>query len=78
MAIVTARVGDATHLELAEPIATHQREQVLVSVAELGDEDMERAAWLSLFSGSLGAAYGEAEPNYARNLVREPNPEYKG
>ena len=78
MVVVQARVIDSTHLELAEPIAATQGERVVVSVSEAGDDAAEREAWLSLSVAGLPRAYGDAEPEYAPDLVKERNPEYTG
>jgi len=75
---VQARVIDATHLELAEPIQAAQGARVTVSVSEAGDEAIERKAWLLLSAEALGRAYTDTEPDYPPDLVREQNPEYNG
>lgn len=40
--------------------------------------DEEREAWTQLALASLARAYGEDEPEYARNQIKEPNAEYGG
>lgn len=40
--------------------------------------DSEREDWLLLAQQSLERAYGDDEPEYSPNLIREPNPEYEG
>ena len=76
MVIVEARVVDATHLELAKPIASPAGGTVLVSLAEPGDSDPERAGWLAASAQFLNGAYADCEPEYGVDMVREPNPEY--
>ena len=76
MIIVKAKVVDSTHLELSKPIAARKGLTVLVSVAELGDEDAERLQWLAASAESLRAAYGESEPDYSASMVKESNPDY--
>lgn len=76
MVVVEARVIDSTHLELAGPIGAHQGEHVIVSVMGLGDEEHE--AWISFSGRRLQDAYGEAEPDFPLDLVKESNPEYRG
>ena len=34
--------------------------------------------WLLLSAQGLAAAYGETEPDYPLDLIREPNPDYEG
>ena len=77
MVVLEARVLDATHLELTRPISTPSGGKVLVSLTEPGDTDDEHTAWLAASARSLAAAYGESEPEYIPNMVKESNPEYK-
>ena len=76
MVLVKATVVDSTHLELSEPIAARKGLTVLVSVADPGDKDAERQQWLAASAESLGAAYGESEPDYPGSMVKESNPDY--
>ena len=76
MVIVQAKVIDATHLELSEPIAGLLGREVLVSVAESNGADPDRDQWRSLSADGLRSAYGDSEPEYQRAMVREQNPEY--
>lgn len=38
----------------------------------------EDTAWFNLFTYTLGAAYGENEPDYPLTSIKEPNPTYEG
>ena len=76
MVVIEARVLDATHLELAQPIHVPPGDKLVVSLSEFRDVDAERVAWLAAAAHSLSAAYGDAEPEYSAELVQEPNPEY--
>lgn len=78
MIVVEARVLDATHLELAKPIGAPPGGRVLVSLAETGDAEAERSDWLAASSNSLSGAYGDAEPDYTLEMVRQRNPEFTG
>jgi hypothetical protein len=40
--------------------------------------DVEEEEWLRLSAQSLEAAYGDSEPEYSLNLIKEPNPNYEG
>ena len=40
-------------------------------------EDTEQQNWRSFSQSKLAKAYGDVEPEYTANMVREPNPEYK-
>ncbi len=76
MVVVEARILDPTHLELATPVRVPPGGIVLISLAEPGDQDEERAKWSALSAASLANAYSECEPDYSLDMVREPNPEY--
>ncbi len=73
MAVVEAKVVDETHLELAEPIGLPAGRNVVLSVAEAD----ERAQWLAASEDSLRAAYGQDEPEYSLDMLKERNPEFK-
>lgn len=38
----------------------------------------ERAEWSDFASRQLNEAYGDDEPEYSLNLIKEKNPEYEG
>ena len=38
----------------------------------------EHQAWLNLSIRGLGEAYGENEPEYSADLIKEVNPQYAG
>jgi hypothetical protein len=76
MIVVEARVMDATHLELKQPIDTPSGGKVVVSVVDPAKGDTERDEWLSLSLGMLASSYGDSEPEYTVGMIKEPNPEY--
>jgi hypothetical protein len=47
-----------------------------VVIAVMQPDDDERETWLQASLGQLGRAYGEQEPEYSRELVTQPNPEF--
>ncbi|MCP3964055.1 MAG: hypothetical protein GY719_40000 [bacterium] len=77
MTVLEARMVDATHLELAEPIDLPPGRRLVVSVLEVDEQAEERQAWQAASSESLQAAYSDSEPEYSLDLVKEPNPEYR-
>ena len=77
MVLVQAKVVDATHLELSNPIAGPLGRKVLVSVAESSDADADREQWIRLSADGLQSAYGDSEPEYSTAMVRERNAEYE-
>lgn len=76
MVLVQAKVLDATHLELARPIAANHGGNVFVIVTESTKAADERQQWIDGSSESLRKAYGDAEPEYTPSMVRERNPGY--
>lgn len=76
MVVVEARVLDARHLELTQPIDTAPGGKVVVTVIDPSQRDWERDEWLSLSSGTIASAYGDSEPEYTVGMIKEPNPEY--
>jgi hypothetical protein len=38
----------------------------------------EHEDWARLSLQALGKAYGEHEPEYSLDVIKEPNPEYEG
>lgn len=78
MRILHARVVDATHLELHEPIPATQGQHVVLSVSEPGEIEDDREAWLALSAEDLARAYEDDEPEYPATLVKEPNPQHQG
>ncbi len=43
----------------------------------LDEPDNEREAWLNLSIQGLEGAYGEDEPEYSTDLIKEVNPHFK-
>lgn len=78
MVVVDARVVDSTHLELAKPIDAPSGGNALVSLAVPGETDDERADWLKASEPGLAADYGNSEPEYSVDMVKEPNPDFEG
>ena len=76
MIVVEARVMDATHLELTQPIDTPPGGKVVVSVLDPAEGDRDRDDWLSLSLRTIASAYGDFEPEYTVGMIKEPNPEY--
>ena len=68
---------DGKHIRLDEPFPLKRNERLLVTI--LPDNLVhEREEWEQLAAAGLNAAYGEDEPEYTLDMVREPNPEYEG
>ena len=71
--VIQARVIDTTHLELLKPIDLPEGAHVSVSVADAGLDD-EHAQWLEVSLAALQAAYGDDEPEYSLEMIKEANP----
>ena len=75
MDLIEANVTDATHLELTRPLPAGGRSRVYVLVADPQDSDADYPLWVHASLASLEGAYGEDEPEYTLDMVRERNPE---
>ena len=69
---------DGESIRLDEPYELEPNTKLLVTVLPKEHEDEEREAWLRLSSEGLARAYGEDEPDYPAELIKEPNPDYEG
>ena len=78
MTVLEARMVDATHLELSEPVDLPPGRKLVVSMVEVDEEIDERRQWLMASEAVLQTAYSDSEPDYPLNLLKERNPEYKG
>ncbi len=74
MTVLEARMIDATHLELSEPVDLPAGRKLVVSVVEAGESFDDRRQWLAASAAGLQDAYGDSEPDYSLDQVREPNP----
>lgn len=68
---------DGEHIQLDEPCELAPDTPVMIIVPPEGHED-ERDEWRIAASLLLGKAYGEDEPEYSLDLIKEPNPDYEG
>lgn len=75
MKTIEAQVIDEKHLKLLQPI--HLPKQSKVIIAVLPSEGDAREIWLQASTDQLNRAYGEDEPNYSTNMIKEPNPEFE-
>ena len=71
MTILEARMVDATHFELSEPIDLPPGRRLFVSVVDIDEQTEERSQWLRASEESLAAAYSDSEPDYPLNLIKE-------
>ncbi len=75
MEIVTLQAHfDGRQILLDEPYEMTPNTKLVVSVIRVSDEERED---LTLFSlSNLERAYGDDEPEYSLDLIKEPNPKY--
>jgi len=69
---------DGQHICLDEPFDLAPNTRLIVTVLPQGGPDETREAWLRLSTQGLAAAYGEDEPEYTLDLIKEGNPDYEG
>jgi hypothetical protein len=76
MKAITLRAHfDGDHIQLDQPFALEPGTPLAVTVVP---EAAEEPAWSALSAAGLEAAYGESEPEYPLELIKEPNPDYEG
>ena len=77
MQIVTLRAHfDGKQILLDEPYELAPNTTLLVSVIQMQDE--RRADETRFALANLERAYGENEPEYSLDLIKEANPKYEG
>lgn len=67
---------DGEQIRLDEPFKLEPGTPLIVTVCP--KEDHDREDWLRLSALSLEEAYGEEEPEYSLDMIKEPNPDYEG
>jgi hypothetical protein len=68
---------DGKQILLDDTVELEPDTQLMVTVLPKSGNG-ERADWTRLSLESLARAYGEEEPEYPLDLIKEPNPEYEG
>lgn len=76
METVTLRAHfDGEQIRLDEPFELEPNTELIVTVVPRAFDD-EREAWTRLALASLARAYGDDEPEYSRDEIKEANAEY--
>jgi hypothetical protein len=80
METVTLRAHfDGKQILLDEPFELEPDAKLIITVTVLPKSFVEeREDWARLASGGLERAYGDDEPEYSLDLIKEANPEYEG
>ncbi len=68
---------DGLRICLDEPFDLEPDIKLIVSVLPRLESDDEHEAWLLLSGQRLEDAYGENEPEYSSDLLKEVNPAYE-
>ncbi len=68
---------DGEHIQLDEPCELAPETPVMIIVQPEGHE-AEQDEWRIAAGLLLENAYGEDEPEYSLDLIKEPNPDYEG
>ena len=68
---------DGKEIRLDDPFELEPDTELIVTVLPKSSVE-EREDWAQLSLESLARAYGNGEPEYSRDSIIEPNPEYEG
>lgn len=68
---------DGERIRLDEPCQLEPETQLLVVILPKRHDDDDQKDWLKLSQQALENAYGEEEPEYLLNTIKDPNPEYE-
>ena len=68
---------DGTHILLDEPFELEPNMELLITILPKPAAE-ERGDWAQLSLESLARAYGDEEPEYALDLIKEANSDYEG
>ncbi len=68
---------DGSQIMLDEPFELEPNVELIITVLPK-TSDEEREDWVRLSLESLALAYGDDEPEYSLDLIKEANPEYEG
>ncbi|MBM4044570.1 MAG: hypothetical protein FJ279_05610 [Planctomycetes bacterium] len=68
---------DGNQILLDEPCELEPNVKLIITVLPKSSDE-ERQDWVRLSLESLARAYGDDEPEYSLDLIKEANPEYEG
>lgn len=68
---------DGRQILLDEPFELEPNVELIITVLPKSSDE-ERADWTRLSLESLARAYGDDEPEYSLDLIKEANPAYEG
>jgi hypothetical protein len=68
---------DGKQILLDEPFELEPDVELIITVLPKSSDE-EREDWARLSLENLARAYGDDEPEYSLDLIKEANPEYEG
>ena len=68
---------DGSRILLDEPFELEPNVELIITVLPKSSDE-EREDWTRLSLESLARAYGDDEPEYSLDLIKEANPAYEG
>ncbi len=68
---------DGNQILLDEPFELEPNTELLVTIVPRASEE-DGEEWARLSMASFTRAYGDDEPEYSLELIKEANPEYEG
>jgi hypothetical protein len=68
---------DGNKIVLDEPFEMEPDTELIVAVLTREELDSEREDWANLAMESLERAYGDDEPEYTPDMIKEANPKYE-
>ncbi len=69
---------DGKKICLDEPFPLKPNTKLIVTILPKQEIDDDHELWLSISGNTIEKAYGEEEPEYSSNLIKEENPSYEG
>jgi hypothetical protein len=69
---------DGEKIILDEPFELEPETELIVTIVQPGGLGEEHDDWLRLSMSGLARAYGDDEPEYTMDMIKEPNPDYDG
>jgi len=69
---------DGEHIRVDEPCQLEPDAQLLIIILPKQPEESPQEDWTRLSLQALENAYGDQEPEYSLDALKEPNPAYEG
>jgi hypothetical protein len=76
MELIEAQVLDESHLKLSHKLTLPPGARIFITISA-SDQVEEEQAWVRLAAQQLEMAYGEEEPDYSVQSIKQPNPDFR-